>query len=108
MSDDKINSDEYEKFENSMMKLCGASNGLAERGVELYEPIVNSLLKRIADGESVDAELEEVLTYMLDFCFNDKMFLLYKKLLRGEINAYPEIVVYYVNSYRELYDSDEE
>ncbi len=44
---------------------------------------------------------------MLDFCFDDKMLLLYKKLCRYYYDINPEATVSYVYAYREMWDEQE-
>lgn len=100
--------DDHEEFINEIVQLCSVSEKLAKSAVMLYEPIVDNLIRRMSNGESVDTELENVLTYMLDFCFYDGMLLLYKKLLRAAFKVYPKIVIDYVNAYREMYEEDDE
>ncbi|MBN1906366.1 MAG: hypothetical protein JW927_14840 [Deltaproteobacteria bacterium] len=57
---------------------------------------------------SQDAKrIEWCLTYMLDFCFDDGMLLLYKRLCRYYYYINPEATVFYVNSYREMWDEQE-
>jgi len=41
---------------------------------------------------------------MLDYCFNEGMLLLYKKLYRYYFDINPEATAFYVNAYRELWE----
>jgi len=43
---------------------------------------------------------------MLDFCFDDGMLTLYKKLCRYYFLIDPESTVFYINSYREMWDEE--
>jgi hypothetical protein len=44
---------------------------------------------------------------MLDFCFDDEVLVEYKRILRYYYPINPESVTFYVEQYREMYDSEE-
>ena len=44
---------------------------------------------------------------MLDFCFDDAVLVLYKKLCRYYYDIDPEATVSYVNAYRDMWDKKE-
>jgi len=44
---------------------------------------------------------------MLDFCSDDKVLSLYKKLCRYYWNINPQVTANYINYFREMWDSDE-
>jgi hypothetical protein len=48
--------------------------------------------------------IEHCLDGMLGFCFDDEMLLLYKKLCRYYFDIDQEAMVFYINSYREMWD----
>jgi hypothetical protein len=74
---------------------------LARVAAEQYSAEVEAILK----AESRDSmRIERCLDGMLDFCFDDGMLVLYKKLCRYYFDIDQEATVSYVNSYREMWD----
>jgi hypothetical protein len=88
---------------NSIGDLAKASNELAIRAVSEYSIVVYNII----GTKSIDSnQIEHTLDGMLDFCFDDKMLLLYKKLCRYYYDIDPIATVSYVNAYREMWDED--
>jgi hypothetical protein len=80
------------------------TKGLAQQAVKQYSVEVESIIRE----RSQDAKrIEWCLSYMLDFCFDDKMLLLYKKLCRYYYYIDPKATVSYVYAYREMWDEQE-
>ena len=52
-------------------------------------------------------EIERTLDGMLDFCFDSKVLLQYKRLCRYYYEINPINTAFYINSYREMWDSDD-
>ena len=50
-------------------------------------------------------KIEHLFDRMLDFCFDDEFLVEYKRILRYYYPINPESVVFYVEQYREMYDS---
>lgn len=97
-------------FERSLMdeeikKMCLAVNELAKKGLDNFENEVEMI---ISENLKDKKRIETVLDYMLGFCFDEDMLLLYKKLLRYyfKIDAYA--TAFYINSYREMWDESDE
>ena len=66
-----------------------------------YSLEVDAILK----AQSRDASrIERCLDGMLDFCFDDEVLALYKKLCRYYFEMCPEAAVYYIHAYREMWD----
>ncbi|MDR3266049.1 MAG: hypothetical protein LBT24_00560, partial [Tannerella sp.] len=55
-----------------------------------------------------EKEIEYILNYMLDFADNEKILALYRKLCRYYYSINPQATAEYIQSYKELYDEDEE
>ena len=51
-------------------------------------------------------EIEHLFDGMLDFYDNAEMLLQYRRLCIHYLNIYPQIVGYYINAYRECWDSE--
>ncbi|GAB6011994.1 hypothetical protein [Viscerimonas tarda] len=52
-------------------------------------------------------EIEHLLNYMLDFADNEKILMLYRTLCRYYFDINPQATAEYIQSYKELYDTDE-
>ena len=80
-------------------KLIEGRNQLAERALEVYKPLV---------AEIIDSKTKDVnkicltLDYMLDFCFDDKMLLLYRRLCRYLLDIDKEATASYVEAFLEM------
>ena len=85
--------------------LVMASKQLADQAVQSYGLEVDSLLQE----QSRDTRrIERLLDGMLDFCFDSAMLPLYKKLCRYYFKIDPEATVFYINSYREMWDEEDD
>ena len=86
-------------------ELAKGINLLAKQAVPLYSGLVDDIIS----SQSVDQNhIEHTLDWMLDFCFDADMLLLYKKLCRYYYYINPQATVDYVNFYREMWDSETE
>lgn len=82
-------------------ELAEDSQKLARQAVQQYAAEVEAILK----VQSRDSQrIERCLDGILDFCFDDGMLSLYKKLCRYYFAIDPEATVSYVNAYREMWD----
>lgn len=84
--------------------LADKMKDLAKQAVKQYSPEVAAIIK--AQNHDVP-RIERCLDYMLDFCFDDGMLLLYKKLCRHYYYINQAAAVSYVNAYREMWDEQE-
>jgi len=64
---------------------------------DFTDDVINERITRIK-------EIEWQLTNMLSFCFDEEILLLYKRILRKLYDKYPDIVEFYVQYYREMYE----
>ena len=78
---------------------------LARKAKQQYELEVEYVLKAQCRDSG---RIEQLLDGMLDFCFDDAMLCLYKKLCRYYFTIDPEATVSYVYAYREMWDEEEE
>lgn len=83
---------------------------LVERLSELHRMALVELtpvVEQIIRSGSRDAHrIEQTLDRLLDFCGNDDVLLLYRRLCRHYFDINPTATVSYVNIYREMYDSE--
>lgn len=101
----KKSKENFDKVFHSIAKLAEESQQLASQAVAIYSPIVENII----NCKSKDTkQIELILTYMLDFCFDDKMLVLFKKLCRYYYFIDPEATSFYINYYREMWDSENE
>lgn len=83
-------------------ELAEGVQNLARDAEQQYSAEVEAIL-RTQNGDS--HLIERCLDGMLDFCFDDEMLMLYKKLCRYYYDIDPDATVSYVNFYREMWDS---
>jgi len=89
---------------NRIGELARDMQDLAQVAVKQYSAEVEAILK----VQSCDSgRIERCLDGILDFCFDDEMLVLYKKLCRYYYDIAPEATVSYVNFYREMWDEQE-
>jgi hypothetical protein len=89
---------------NRAGELAKVMQNLARVAVKQYSAEVEAILK----AQSCDSRcIERCLDGMLDFCFDDEMLVLYKKLCRYYYKIDQEATVSYVNFYREMWDEHE-
>jgi hypothetical protein len=96
---------ETKSRKDDLVKQIGAlvkdSQKLARVAVQQYSAEVEAILR----AQSRDSRrIESCLDGMLDFCFDDEMLALYKKLCRHYFDVDPEATVSYVQFYREMWD----
>lgn len=100
----KKDKDSFDELFQSIEPLAESIQQLGGQAVGIYTPMVESLIM----SKSTDTrQIEHLLDYMLDFCYNDKMLLLYKKLCRYYYFIDQQGAFFYVNAYREMWDEDE-
>jgi hypothetical protein len=85
---------------------------LIEHLVELQRVALIQLkpvAEEIIRSGSRDARLiEQTLDKLLDFCGNEEVLLLYRRLCRHYFDIDPSATVSYVKAYREMYDPESE
>ena len=81
-------------------ELAIGAQKLARVAVQQYSAEVEAILK----AQSRDSgSIERCLDGMLDFCFDDEMLVLYKRLCRYYVDIAPEATASYVHAYREMW-----
>jgi len=82
-------------------KLAKDAQKLSCEAEKLYAVEVDAILMS-KNRDSI--HIERCLDGMLDFCFDERMLLIYKKLCRYYYDIDPEAAVSYVDAYRDLWD----
>jgi hypothetical protein len=85
-------------------ELAKVTQELARDAARQYSAEVEFILKaQICDS----GRIERCLDGMLDFCFDEEVLALYKRLCRYYFAIDPEATAFYVNAYREMWDEQE-
>lgn len=85
-------------------ELAAARQQLAYQAEKQYAPEVNDILRK---QDRDHQRIEHLLDSILDFCFDDAMLHLYKKLCRYYFKIDPEATASYVYAYREMWEEGE-
>ena len=84
--------------------LVGNISEMAEQALKSYMPIAEDIIAGRITGEN---NIGYQLDFMLDFCWDDKVLTLYKKVLRSIKDKHPDLVVSYIESYKNLWENEE-
>jgi len=84
--------------------LAGSLRDLQQQAAQAYPPVVDDILRT---RSRVTQHIEHTLDGLLDFCGHEPVLQLYKKLCRHYWDIDPAGTAYYINAYREYWDSDE-
>ncbi len=99
-----MGSETESKMDNLVQSIGELARGvqkLAREAAQQYSAEVEAIMK----AQSRDSRhIERCLDRMLDFCFDDGMLVLYKKLCRYYFAIDPEATVSYVYAYREMWE----
>jgi hypothetical protein len=74
-----------------------------KQAVIVYRQRVDTVIR---NKNTSQGDIEHLFDGMLDFCDNAEMLLQYKRLCRHYFYIYPKTVGYYINAYRECWDSE--
>ena len=78
---------------------------LGQRAALQYRPVVDDIVR----SDSRDAQhIEHTLDGLLDFCEHEPVVLMYRGLCRHYWQIDPAAAAFYVNAYRERWDSEEQ
>ena len=100
---DKEEDEKYEEFIDGIKGLAEQMNQLTKLAHVQYSPVVEDLIKRRCTDEN---EIEHLLDWILDFAYEEKMLLLFKKVCRYYYPINPKATEDYINFYREMWDED--
>jgi len=76
---------------------------LANQAIAIYTQKVEAIIDNQITNHN---RIELTFDAMLDFCYDDEMLLLYKKLARYYFIFNPQGTVNYINYYREMYENE--
>ena len=83
--------------------LAESQEGLAKEAVLHYQPLV---AQYIAENCTDSNKIGYTLDFMLDFCFDEQMLALYRKLCQHLYSFDHESAIDYVAAYRERWDEE--
>jgi hypothetical protein len=84
--------------------LAGSMRDLQRQAAQQYLPVVDDILRtRSRDTQHIEHTLDR----LLDFCGDERVLQLYKKLCRHYWDIDPAATADYINAYGEYWDSDE-
>ena len=93
--------------DDAMQAICtlaASMRDLQRQAAQQYLPVVDEILRT----RSGDLRLiEHTLGGLLDFCGYEPVLRMYKKRFRYYWDIDPAATAYYINAYREYWDSDE-
>lgn len=84
-------------------QIIESRNALAKAALTQYQPIVRQY---IAENCQDSNEIAYTLDFMLDFCFDEKMLLLYRQLCRHLNSFDQEVALHYANAYQQMWDEE--
>jgi hypothetical protein len=84
-------------------KLIEGREHLAQLAFLQYKPIVENI---IASQNTEVNHICRTLDGVLDFCFDEQMLLLFRKLCRYLWDIDQESTAFYINAYREMWDEE--
>lgn len=95
------------KGKNLLKEMRSIIESRTDLAIEAY-PIYELLVKNILRNKSKNIqEIERLLDGLLDFCFDEKFLLLYRKVCGYYYTISPEKTFEYIGYYKEMYDPEE-
>jgi|688.fasta_scaffold1395252_1 hypothetical protein len=88
---------------NGFKELAESIQKNTQEAFEIYEVQVDRIYHNKVKDEK---EIERVIEVLLDYCYDDKMLLLFKKLCRYYYEINPIATYEYVMIYRDLWDEE--
>lgn len=82
-------------------KILERRNQLAIKAYDQFKQITENLITSKTDDIN---QISYTLDFMLDFCFDDKILQLYRKLCRYLYSINANAAIDYVNTYRQIWD----
>ena len=88
----------------AILDLVDSMRELEQRAALQYRPVVDDILWTGSRGVQ---HIEHTLDGLLDFCGHAPVVLMYRQLCRHYWQVDPAATAFYINAYRERWDSDE-
>ena len=94
----------YDVTSKAIISLARSVRDLQQRAARRYNPVDGILRSRSRDIQHIEHTLDR----LLDFCGHEPVLEMYKQLCRHYWSIDPAATAYYINAYREYWDSDEQ
>jgi len=88
----------------AILDLVHSMRDLEHRAAQQYRPVVDHILRV---GSRDAHHIEHTLDGLLDFCGHEPVVLMYRQLCRHYWTIDQAATAYYINTYRERWDSQE-
>ena len=88
----------------AILDLVDSMRELEQRAALQCRPVVDDILRT---GSRDAQQIEHTLDGLLDFCGHEPVVLMYRQLCRHYWQFDPAATTFYINAYRERWDSDE-
>lgn len=99
-----ISMEDYEGIKDQIKAFAESQNELAKRAVPQYQTIVGHLITNNCTDSN---QIQYTLDFTLDFCFDEEMLTLYRKLCRHLYSFDQSAAIYYVEAYSERWDEED-
>lgn len=87
----------------TISEVVNSRNKLTNQAIEILEPECNEIFQSKCHDKQT---IERLLDKLLDFCFDERILHLYRKLCRYYYQIDAEATVGYVNAYRDMWDNE--
>ncbi len=84
-------------------KLLETRDQWAQQALEQYEPLVTHIIT--TQNKDVN-HICYTMDFMLDFCYNEKMLLLYRHLCKYLMDIDPQTTASYIQAYCDMWDEE--
>ena len=93
----------HSEFMNGIGELAKQMQNSVEQALYQFTPIAEGIIAgRITEEDTIDHHLSS----MLDFCYDDTVLLLFKRVLRSLYKKYPDLVSDYVHAYFDVWGGE--
>lgn len=89
----------------AILDLVGSVRELGQRAALQYRPVVDDIVR---SGSRDAQHIERTLDGLLDFCGHEPVVLMYRELCRHYWQIDPAATAFYIDAYRERWDSEEQ
>ena len=93
----------YKELEAEIADWFNNINALYDKAYLEYKPIVEDMCNRNASEKEVD----DLLTWIFDFVEDERFLILFKEICQKYNDIYPEVVSFYVNEYKDIYEIED-
>lgn len=103
MKHQKESNQDYDTMLDEFKKMAQSLVSLNEQAYQVYLTLVDAIIHSKSKDEK---EIGHLLDRILDIACMEKGLILYKKLCRYYWDINPNVTTYYINAYRETWDSE--